>query len=116
MILNKFLEFVKDLKLKNIAEGCGNLFLSQINKLPQETEIIAHSRIIICDTCNIRNKSICSQQLTGIVERDFLYGQQKRIKGQKVNGCGCNLWCKTMSMQENCPLGKWLSIQEPSNE
>lgn len=110
MILFKFLEFVKDLKLKNIAEGCGNLFLSQFINLPKQTEELAYSRMKVCDSCEIRDKSICSQLSIGIVEQDFIYGNQKRTKGQVVKGCGCNLWCKTLSVNENCPLGKWLSV------
>lgn len=80
-----------------IAEGWANYLKDKFNLLDEGTKVLAHSRIEICDTCEVREGTSCSpvKQTEHIVTK------------QLVQGCGCNIAAKAMAPGSKCPAGKW---------
>ena len=98
-------------QLKNIIEGCGNL--ATIKLFPnykKELQIIRKIRLEICNTCNLFKNDSCNSELEEVALIDFKYHHEDRLKGKTYKGCNCNMQCKTLVLNETCPLGKWLSI------
>jgi hypothetical protein len=53
--------------------------------------------MLICNDCEIRVGNVCAP-----------YKQSKhKITGEMAGGCGCALIAKTVSLDSECPLGKW---------
>ena len=84
-------------KLKEILDGWSNMVLKQLNKLDQNIIGIGEKRIEICKDCNIRTHNICSPTKRG----------KHKQNGKLINGCGCLLDAKVLSIKSTCPLGKW---------
>lgn len=81
-----------------ILEGWGNLVKDEFNMLDSEIKEIASERMLICNSCDIRNGRSCSPERYGIHKKT----------GKLTNGCGCRIDAKTLSPNSECPLGKWL--------
>lgn len=104
-------------QIKNIVEGCANLLVLKLfNVVPKKVELVYLSRKETCDNCNLMKNNTCSSDIKGTVVRDFKYYDEQRKKGSEYFGCGCDLGCKTLVPTENCPLGKWLSVELHDND
>lgn len=85
------------IKISHILEGWGNLAKDKLNLLDEKTKKISQNRLLICNDCNLRVSNSCSPLHFG-----------NHIKtGELKRGCGCNLSAKTLSLESECPLGKW---------
>lgn len=93
--------------IQEILNGWGNVIKGELGILPQEVKELSKKRLLICNECPLRVKDICSKKQTGEVVKDFVYKKEIRTKGQKQNGCGCDLGAKTKVLVSMCPLGKW---------
>jgi hypothetical protein len=98
--------------ISDILEGWANKIKDKFGLLEPELKIKSEKRLLICDTCPIRNNDTCSKKRTGEVVESFTYLVKKedRVKGQIVKGCGCSLSAKSMCENCQCPLGKWIKI------
>ena len=104
-------------QIKNIVEGCSNLLVLKLfSKVPEKIRLVYLSRKEICNDCSLMKNNTCSSDVKGTVVRDFKYYEEQRKKDSEYFGCGCNLDCKTLVPTENCPLGKWLSIEVHDND
>jgi hypothetical protein len=93
MIREKF----RVMNFKLIIEGWANYLRDRFDLLEESTKILAHSRIEICDTCEVREGRSCSPSKT----------TKHVITEELVRGCGCNIAAKAMAQESKCPAGKW---------
>ena len=108
---------MKTKQLKNIVEGCANLVVLKLfSKVPKKVELVYLSRRETCSSCDLRKNRSCSTDIKGIAVRDFKYYNEQRNEGVEYSGCGCDLECKTLVPTENCPLGKWVSVEVHDND
>ncbi len=84
-------------RLKQILEGWTKLAYDKLVGLPPASRELANKRILICDTCPIRIGNRCDPLQSGVNVKT----------GKKEKGCGCILPAKVLSMDAECPLGKW---------
>lgn len=84
-------------KLKEILDGWSNFVLKELDLLSNEIKQIGKVRIDICNGCEIRTHNICSPNKKA----------KHKENGKLVNGCGCLLNAKVLSLDSTCPLGKW---------
>lgn len=101
--------------ISQILEGWGNSIKDKFNLLNNpELKIKSEKRLLICNTCNLREGNTCSKKRTGFVLETFRYGSEKvdRIKGQLVKGCGCNLSSKSLCNDCQCPCNYWSIIDK----
>lgn len=99
--------------INDILEGWGNNVKNILGTLNPELKQKGEKRLLICNTCSLRDGNTCSKSRTGKAVINFLYKNEKtpRIKEQLYNGCGCNLSAKTVCNNCQCPLGKWKDIK-----
>ena len=99
------------MQLKNIVDGCGNLATIRLfHNYNKELQLISKVRLEICRDCKLFNNGTCDSNLEAPAVIDFKYYNEDRTKDKLYTGCSCNLNCKTLVIDESCPLGKWLSI------
>lgn len=97
--------------LSEILEGWGNSIKDKFNLLNDpQLKAKSEKRLLICDSCPLRDNNTCSKKRQGECVEDFLYGDQPRFKGEFYNGCGCSLSAKSLCDNCSCPLGKWIHI------
>jgi hypothetical protein len=84
-------------KIKEILEGWGNMLFQGYDGLAPELQQRVDERLSKCDDCKIRTGVICDPTKVGTHEQT----------GKIVRGCGCHLRAKAMSVNSQCPLGKW---------
>jgi len=99
--------------ISNILEGWGNSIKDKFGLLDNpELKAKSEKRLLICNTCSMRDNNTCSRKREGIVVVDFFYNvlEKPRKIGQVVKGCGCNLSAKSLCDDCQCPLGKWVDI------
>jgi len=85
----------------NIITGWANLLRDRFDVLPDDLKQMAEERLIICNSCHMREQNTCMTNRTGI-----------NIETGKVRkGCGCNLSAKTLDPNSECPLAKWKKKQ-----
>ena len=85
------------INISNILEGWGNKVKDKFNLLDEHTKKISQQRLVICDGCSLRVENSCSP----------LHFDYHIKTGELTRGCGCNLSAKSLSMNSECPLGKW---------
>jgi hypothetical protein len=84
-------------KVSEILEGWGNVIKDSFGTLDPGIKSLSKSRMLMCDDCEIRVGNVCAP-----------YKQGKHIEtGEMTGGCGCALIAKTLSLDSECPLGKW---------
>tara|TARA_A200000159_G_scaffold76681_1_gene71045 strand:- start:1564 stop:1902 length:339 start_codon:yes stop_codon:yes gene_type:complete len=83
--------------ISQILTGWGNLVKSHFVDLAPELKEQSKNRLLICNTCPMRNGGTCSPNREG---KHVVTGETKR-------GCGCRLAAKALSPGSVCPLGKW---------
>lgn len=83
--------------VNQILTGWGNLVKSHFVELKPELKAQSANRLLICNSCDMRNGGTCNPSKTGIHVKT----------GQEVRGCGCRLAAKALSPGSVCPLGKW---------
>lgn len=83
--------------VSQILTGWGNLVKSHFVDLDPELKAQGETRLLICNSCHMRNGGTCNTQKTGT----------HVVTGQEVRGCGCRLAAKALSPGSHCPLGKW---------
>jgi len=83
--------------VSQILTGWGNLVKSHFVELAPELKAQSTNRLLICNSCDMRNGGTCNPSKTGIHVKT----------GQEVRGCGCRLAAKALSPGSVCPLGKW---------
>ena len=92
-------------------EGWGNSIQDKFNLLNDpDLKAKSEKRLLICNTCPLRDNNTCSRKRQGECVEDFLYKDQPRFKGEFYNGCGCNLSSKSLVNEILCPLNKWKDI------
>jgi len=99
--------------IKNILEGWGNSIKDKFGLLNNsELKLKSEKRLLICNTCPMRDGNTCSRKKQSVVIKDFHYKvlEQDRKKGQLVKGCGCNLSAKSLCEDCQCPLRKWSDV------
>jgi len=84
-------------QIKEIIDGWSNYALKGLNLLDENVKEIGKKRISICNSCNIRTHNFCSPRKQG----------KHKETGKLINGCGCLLNAKVLSLDSTCPLGKW---------
>lgn len=84
------------MNVKNIINGWSNFLKSKTVGAKNYIESQAAVRMSICQTCELNSNGICATREA-----------QHTITGETTNGCGCPLGPKTMSKNDQCPLGKW---------
>lgn len=84
-------------KVKKIIDGWSNYALKGLKLLDKNIQEIGEARIDVCNTCNIRTHNFCSPNKKG----------KHKENGKLINGCGCLLNAKVLSLDSTCPLGKW---------
>ena len=84
-------------KISQIMEGWGNVIKDKFDLVDPEVKGLSEMRLLQCDPCPIRQGNTCSPSI---------YGYHIKTK-KRVNGCGCNIAAKTLSVTSNCPIGKW---------
>lgn len=85
------------INISHILEGWGNKVKDKFNLLDEHTKKISQKRLVICDGCSLRVENSCSP----------LHFDYHIKTGELTRGCGCNLSAKSLSMNSECPLGKW---------
>lgn len=83
--------------VSQILTGWGNLVKSHFVELDPELKAQSTNRLLICNSCDMRNGGTCSPSKIGI----------HVVTGLEVRGCGCRLAAKALSPGSVCPLGKW---------
>ena len=83
--------------VSQILTGWGNLVKSHFVELAPELKAQSSNRLLICNSCDMRNGGTCNPSKTG----------KHVVTGQEVRGCGCRLAAKALSPGSVCPLGKW---------
>ena len=83
--------------VSQILTGWGNLVKSHFVELAPELKAQSSNRLLICNSCDMRNGGTCNPSKTG----------KHVVTGQEVRGCGCRLAAKALSPGSICPLGKW---------
>ena len=73
-------------KLMQIADGYFTLAKSKLGVLAPEIENVAIARFAICLQCD-----------------------QFNHESDRCNSCGCMMTAKSMCMECECPLGKWIA-------
>ena len=94
-------------QIADIEDGFVNVLKAKLGTLD---EIIAEEglrRFKICEFCPIRTNNKCDSKKQGIVKETFLYYGEKKNKGDKFNGCSCNLAAKVLSSNALCPGNYW---------
>ena len=103
-------------KLKEIAQGWFNELKDTLGILSPEIKEMALNRLKICLECPIQLDGTCSSSLSGKAVQDFKYNtafySELRFKDQEYKGCGCPLSVKSKSSKSNCPLGKFLDVEQ----
>lgn len=98
--------------ISNILEGWGNSIKDKFNILDNPPlKAKSEKRLLICDTCSLRDGNSCSKKREGICNVDFKYKNELRFKGKIYKGCGCSLSAKALCEDCSCPLGKWENIK-----
>lgn len=99
--------------INDILEGWGNSIKDKFGLLNPELKTKGEKRLLICDTCPLRDNNRCSTTRKGRAIVTFTYKKEKnpRIKGTVYSGCGCSLSAKTVCDNCQCPLGKWEGIK-----
>mgnify|MGYP006079378647 FL=1 len=83
--------------VSQILTGWGNLVKSHFVELSPELKAQSTNRLLICNSCDMRNGGTCNPNKTGIHVKT----------GAEIRGCGCRLAAKALSPGSVCPLGKW---------
>lgn len=85
----------------DIIKGCAEVYIHNYENLTLDQIAIVKYRIKQCSVCPIYIDGTCdsSKQIAHV------------STGQLVNGCGCNILCKTALMNKECPKGAWLSAE-----
>ena len=73
-------------KLLKIADGYFRLAQSKLGVLPADIEDVAVKRFAICLQC-----------------------EQLNQEDHRCGSCGCVMTAKSMCMECECPLGKWIA-------
>lgn len=104
-------------QVTQIFNGWANLALDQFNLLDPEFKKVAEQRLLICNSCPLREGNKCDSSKQGIVKENFTYKStgQIRVKGDTFNGCGCQLAAKTVCRECQCPGAYWLEYKEDDN-
>lgn len=100
--------------LSEILEGWGNSIKDKFNLLNDpDLKAKSEKRLLICNSCLLRDNNTCSRKRTGFVVKTFRYRDEEvdRMKGQMVNGCGCSLSAKSLCDNCQCPRGLWGDIK-----
>lgn len=84
-------------QLYDIAQGWAKVGLDELGLLPEESRLIAETRIRHCESCSIRTEMKCDTNKFG----------PNVQTGVVSKGCGCALKAKVLSTNSKCPLGKW---------
>lgn len=101
-------ESIKNLKwseinILDILNGCANHFLVDFYNpnLREKIKKVAIYRLKFCAVCEINNNGTCD--ITKTI---------KNVETEEmVNGCGCNIKCKTALLEMFCPASKWKAIK-----
>ena len=84
-------------QVKEIIEGWSKLVYDKFIGLPKPIRDKANARLSTCNACPVRTGNRCDPK--------------KRINhsetGKEVKGCGCILTAKVVSMDSECPAGRW---------
>lgn len=84
-------------QVKQIIEGWAKLVYDKLIGLPPAIRDEANNRLGICNGCPVRTGNRCDPRKSG----------NHVETGRQTNGCGCILTAKAVSMDSECPLGKW---------
>lgn len=83
--------------VSQILTGWGNLVKSHFVDLEPELKAQGENRLLICNSCHMRNGGTCDPRKQG----------KHVVTGELKTGCGCRLAAKALSPGSHCPLGKW---------
>ena len=88
---------IKITQVPLILEGWANRVKDEFNLLDPERKSLAEDRLLVCNSCKIRDGGSCSPKRYDV-----------NVKTGKIeHGCGCNIAAKTLSPKSECPLGYW---------
>ena len=94
-------------QMADIEDGFVNVLKAKLGTLDEKTAEEGFRRFKICENCAIREGNKCSSKIQGIVKETFSYYGEKRNKGDKFEGCSCNLAAKVLSTNALCPGNHW---------
>lgn len=92
---------MKNLKLKNIANGWKNAALNALGATDEHLQIQIKRRREVCENCSLNHNGMCSHAREG---------KAKYAPEIETRGCGCPIFAKTASAPESCPLYKWTQM------
>lgn len=95
-------------QMADIQDGFVNVLKAKLGTLEEGIAEEGLRRFKICELCSIRDKNKCSSKKQGIVKETFHYYGELRNKGDKFEGCSCNLASKVLSTNALCPGNYWL--------
>jgi len=97
--------------IEQILEGWANSIKDKFGLLNDpELKAKSEKRLLICNTCPMRDGNTCSRKRESVCIVDFVYKDEQRFKGEVYKGCGCSLSSKSLCDLCACPLGKWIDI------
>jgi len=96
-------------QMADIQDGFVNVLKAKLGTLDEKTVEEGLRRFKICESCPIRIGNKCSSKKQGIVKESFYYYGEKRNKGDKFEGCSCNLAAKVLSTNALCPGNYWVT-------
>jgi hypothetical protein len=97
-------------QMNDIQDGFVNVLKAKLGTLEESIAEEGLRRFKICEFCPIRIENKCSSKKQGIVKESFYYYGELRNKGDKFNGCSCNLHSKVLSKLADCPGNFWKEL------
>jgi len=97
-------------QMADIQDGFVNVLKAKLGTLEESIAEEGLRRFKICESCPIRIGNKCSSKKQGIVKETFHYYGELRNKGDKFNGCSCDLSSKVLSRAANCPGNFWKEL------
>lgn len=90
----------REFSIRDVLQGCAESFLSDYLDRGEAYKEVVKYRLKMCRDCPIYNNGSCDASQT-----------IKNVRtGKDVQGCGCNIKCKTALKSMSCPAEKWLAI------
>lgn len=94
----------RQVNILDVMQGCMNHFLIDLQSEEKKELVTKVSvyRMKLCAGCHMNSNNWCNN--SGDVQ--IMHTET----GQMVNGCGCQLHCKTALLSEQCPAAIWKSV------
>lgn len=117
---------ISKLNINKVLKGCLTQLQLELNIIKnEELKKIQSERLDVCNNCKLNVDGICFRDTDNIWQKDSDFTPEQLMKKKTVYdkldkrlklGCGCNILCKTVILEEECPAHKWLKYEPLKKE